>query len=155
MPYDAKVVANYFLELARRDGVPLTPLKLQKLVYLAHGWSLALRGQPLISQHAEAWRYGPVIPELYQAFKKFGGSPITERARVGENATELDEESKGLIASVWRRYKNLSAVQLSALTHEPGSAWYLSMRDSGPFGSSVIPDSLISDEFERRRNRQA
>jgi len=48
MAYDAKIVANYFLDLADRDHVFVSPLKLQKLVYLAHGWSLALRGRPLL-----------------------------------------------------------------------------------------------------------
>jgi uncharacterized phage-associated protein len=153
MVYDAKVVANYFLDLAERDRIPLGPLKLQKIVYLAHGWSLVLRGKPLIKQNVEAWRYGPVVPALYREFKEFGASPIRRRAKVPENI-ELDDDTKNLLDIVWERYKSLSGVQLSAITHEPNSAWALTMRDAGPFGTSTISDELIIDEFQRRRQQK-
>jgi uncharacterized phage-associated protein len=61
MPHEVKIVANDFLDLARRDGEILDPMKIQKLVYLAHGWHLALHGPALIKQQVEAWPYGPVI----------------------------------------------------------------------------------------------
>jgi uncharacterized phage-associated protein len=156
MAYDVRVVANYFLDLAARDHVFVSPLKLQKIVYLAHGWSLALRGQPLLKQSIEAWRYGPVIPALYREFKEFGGSAIVRKARLTENVQELDAETKKLIDAVWERYKSLSATQLSALTHEPGSAWDLTRREFRPLlpSTSVIPDDLIADEFERRRQQK-
>ena len=154
MAYDARIVANYFLDLANRDRILLSPLKLQKLVYLAHGWSLALRGKPLIRQNVEAWRYGPVIPELYQAFKNFGGSVISNKAVIREQAEQIDEDSQKLIGAVWEKYKNLSALQLSALTHEPGSAWDLVMNNPSFFGRPTINDDLIADEFQRRRQRR-
>ena len=40
MAYDARTIANVFLELGSRDGAHISPLKMQKLVYLANGWSL-------------------------------------------------------------------------------------------------------------------
>ena len=39
--YTVGAVANYFLEAGERDGVPITPLKLQKLVCIAYGFYLA------------------------------------------------------------------------------------------------------------------
>jgi uncharacterized phage-associated protein len=35
VPYDARLVANHFLELGQSQGAPISPLKMQKLVYLA------------------------------------------------------------------------------------------------------------------------
>jgi uncharacterized phage-associated protein len=152
MAYDARLVANEFLTLSVRDNIPLSPLKVQKLVYIAHGWSLVLRNEPLIKQSPEAWRYGPVIPELYQEFKRFGGSAITQKADIGTQE-EMDEESEGLIDAVWRKYKLFSASQLSTLTHEPGSAWQVTVKNLWPFQPLIISDALIADEFQRRQQR--
>jgi uncharacterized phage-associated protein len=151
MTYDARQVANYFIDRSQDDKIPITPLKLQKLVYLAHGWSLALRGEPLISQKPEAWKYGPVIPDLYHAFKKFGGSPVRDKAPfavVGKKEFSLADRQ--LLKSVWERYKGLSAGQLSTLTHEPGSAWQMTVTNSWPFEPLTISDALITEEFQRR-----
>ena len=55
--HDARVIAN---ALISRHGVnTLTPLQVQKLTYLCHGWTLGLYSQPLSRQQVEAWRWGP------------------------------------------------------------------------------------------------
>jgi len=153
----AKTVANYFLDLAWRDGVPIDPLKLQKLVYLAHGWSLVLLKRPLIREPFEAWNYGPVVPSLYRAFQKFGASPITEHAPEEPmgNPYGLDDQTKSLLDAVWGTYRKLNAIQLSMFTHEPGYAWDLTRRNGHmfPWGSSPIPNELIANEFTRRQQQ--
>jgi uncharacterized phage-associated protein len=127
-------------------------MKIQKLVYLAHGWNLALNGPALIKQEVQAWPYGPVIRTLYDEFKRYRASPITEKARVPEDAASLDENAKRLIQAVWSKYRPYSAIQLSMFTHEPGYAWDLTIKDRGPY--SIIPNEMIRDEFVRRRQRK-
>jgi len=68
MPLPSAAVANYFLDLGLRESIPITPLKLQKLVYFAHGWYLGFTGEPLLNEGIQAWEYGPVIPSLYHDF---------------------------------------------------------------------------------------
>lgn len=147
----AKIIASYFLELGRRDSVPIDPMKLQKLIYLAHGWSLVFLGRPLISDQIEAWQYGPVVPTIYQDFKRFGASAII--GATCESSYGLDEKTRSLLNEVWERYKPLSAIQLSMLTHEAGSAWDLVRRQTTvlPWGGPRIPNALIADEFTRRQ----
>ena len=79
-PLPAKAVANYFLDKAKNAHRPLTPMKLQKLVYIAHGWHLALFDASLIRERVQAWRWGPVIEDLYHEFKEFAKQPITRKA---------------------------------------------------------------------------
>jgi len=73
-------IANYFIELAKNDANLVSPMKLQKLVYFALGWCLALADKPLINEKVEAWQYGPVVGSLYREFKKYGNEGITSPA---------------------------------------------------------------------------
>jgi uncharacterized phage-associated protein len=121
--------ANFFLSKGAAEGVPIDPLKLQKLVYFAHGWHLAVTGEPLIDDPVEAWPYGPVIPILYREFKRFGSAPITQLAYATGPSGEFypplptDALTISVLEKVWEQYGRYSAVQLSNLSHEPGSPW--------------------------------
>lgn len=82
MKDNALSVANYFIELAQKDGKEIRPLKLMKLVYIAYGYALALLGRSIINQRfdkVEAWKLGPVIPSVYHSFKMYGNSNITKK----------------------------------------------------------------------------
>jgi uncharacterized phage-associated protein len=149
MAHEVQVIANNFLGLARRDNETLDPMKIQKLIYVAHGWNLAFTGNPLVKQAVEAWPYGPVIAELYREFKKFRALPITEDARVPIDDVPLNSREMDFLENVWSKYRHLSAIQLSRLTHEPGYAWDRTIKSCGPY--STIPNELIRDEFIRRR----
>ena len=70
--YDPIAVANFFIQKSIETGLEVTPMKLLKLVYIAHGWSLGLFGEPLIDEAVVAWTYGPVIPDLYKVLKDYG-----------------------------------------------------------------------------------
>ncbi len=144
MPYNPKAIADYFLDLAAQNGVELTPMKLQKLVYFANGWHLALRGEPLIDEQVQAWTHGPVIQTLYNAFRRYGVRPISAKAIqhswVGEpwpgrsecvshtpvvgDEPARDEFVKSFLDRIWDVYSKYSAIQLSNMTHEPGSPWH-------------------------------
>src|SRR5947209_5672014 len=80
MPFPAKAVANEFLSVAQQEGRGISPLKLQKLIYFANGWHLALRNDPLVNERFEAWQYGPVLRDLYLEFKLYGSKPIQKPA---------------------------------------------------------------------------
>jgi uncharacterized phage-associated protein len=90
-------IADYFIWLANDTGSFISNLKLQKLVYYAQAWHLALHHQPLFDEDFEAWIHGPVIPALYQEHKSFGWQPILKEAspKVPRKIFEfLDEVAK-------------------------------------------------------------
>ena len=74
--YPSAAIANEFLTLSFSDQKLVSPMKLLKLVYLAHGWHLAIKGKPLIDEQIQAWDYGPVIQNLYHEIKGFGCAGI-------------------------------------------------------------------------------
>jgi len=130
-PYDARTVANFILNLADASSMPLTQVKLYKIIYFAHGWYLSSWDKPLISQYFEAWEYGPVVRVLYSNFKLFKGGPIKSRAKkfnIYKNSIEEIEESISsldakFIGDVFSEYRNHTAWQLSDMTHVSGSPW--------------------------------
>lgn len=110
-------VANYFLALTDEDaGDAMSNLRLQKLVYYAQGFHLALRGQPLFAEPIEAWTQGPVVPELYERFKSYaaGAIPVAE---AGDAATDLPGKVKELLDEVYAVFGQFSAWKLRELTH--------------------------------------
>jgi uncharacterized phage-associated protein len=153
---DARLVANRFLELAAGEGHSLTPMQVLKLVYIAHGWSLGLDGAPLIEQPVEAWQYGPVIPELYNAVKKFGASTVQGPLPLGfgSRGDTLTPDQEALVNDVFKIYGNMGGLALSRITHAAGTPWSQTYKP-GNFGA-VISRDLIQDHYERlardRRN---
>ena len=165
MPYEAKAIANAFLELAKRKGADLSPLKLQSLVYYAHGWHLTLRGEPLIDEPIMARSYGPIIESLRHEFQEFGNDPIVrpalewavngDRPRRYAPSIENNHQSdiastRSLINKIWEVYGDFSAVKLSNMTHVMGSPWrriFEEYEGEIPEGTAIDPD-LIRDYFE-------
>jgi uncharacterized phage-associated protein len=134
-------VAQLLLDIAGEQEKPLTPMALLKLVYLCHGWMLGLYDRPLITEDVEAWKYGPVIPELYHALKKFGGQPVSNP--IEQDMPEFDDLESALIRRVFEVYGNNGLV-LSGLTHRPGTPWSATWER----GSSVIPNESIQQHFK-------
>ncbi|HEX8301435.1 Panacea domain-containing protein [Sphingomonas sp.] len=130
--HDARQVANFLLDHADSRGIKLTNMEVLKHIYFAHGWHLASRGEPLISNRVEAWEHGPVIRAVYDAFKSFGSGPIMSRAAILDWETgELTEargdfcaETTSLLRSTLDYYSGYGAFELSAITHEPGGPWH-------------------------------
>jgi len=114
MPSSADV-ANYFLNL-EGEGGEISNLKLQKLVYYAQGFSLALRGMPLFDEPIEAWMHGPVVPALYRQFRDRGSNPIPPDVAFDPEVLSVDE--RRLIEEVVGVYGQYSAWKLRQLTHE-------------------------------------
>lgn len=139
--HDARAVANKLLDLARKDGNQLTVMQIIKLVYFCHAWMLALYHRPLILQPIEAWRYGPVIRDVHQSFKKYRDAPIKSNARVKSGAFEEEEEY--IIGQVYQKYGYLSGIRLSQLTHAQGTPWQQVWAMNGH--SSIIPNWMMEN----------
>lgn len=144
----AVTLANKFIDLAKRDSVPLTNMQLQKLVYIAHGWALALLGEGgLIYDPVEAWQWGPVIPSLYHNLSKYGAGEVDAPIPDVFAAQKLSASEKNLIHSVWRSYGRMSGFKLSTITHQDNTPWSRTVKDFGL--RSVIPESYIADHYRQ------
>lgn len=149
--YDSRAVARQLLALAHERGEALTPMQVIKLVYIAHGWMLGLYHRPLIKDEVQAWQYGPVIPRLYNAVRKFKSGPVD--ANISANDERIDEQAQSIIRQVYDRYGKFSGPALSRMTHAPNTPWAQTYEHGG-FGIA-IPLDLIEDHYAKLGNRPA
>ncbi len=108
-------IANYFIDLANQTGSFISNLKLQKLVYYAQAWHLALYDEPLFEEDFQAWIHGPVIPSLYQKYKSFGWQPIDE-----DVTPQLPNNIREFLNEVAGEYFACDAYELERMTHAEG-----------------------------------
>lgn len=160
-PYDARAIANLMLDEAEREGIVVTNLALQKLLYFAHGIRLRQSKSPLVSGYFEAWQYGPVHPATYRAFKSSGAAPITARAvgkdpltgRARQLQTPDDADIVQLVRDVVRSYGRLSPGRLVDLSHAKNSPWHYIVdkaRTDVALGMR-IPDNVIQERFHHHK----
>ena len=69
-------IEDYFIALSNSVQSLITNMKLQKLMYYAQAWHLAVIGDELFSDDFQAWIHGPVIPALYDKYKAYQWNPI-------------------------------------------------------------------------------
>jgi len=148
-------IANFFIEKAVSSGKPLTNMQAVKLTYIAHGWYLGLAGEPLIDELAQAWRYGPVIPSVYEEFKSYGRNPITKPASQVLNSDPAsnrlsNDELTPFLDKIWEAYGKYSGSALSDMTHRPGTPWdEVYNRQGGKENRDVyIPNDLIQRHYK-------
>lgn len=154
MLLNPKSIANFFLELAESQGEKISPMKLQKLVYYAHGWYAGHTNRPLIDESVEAWQYGPVIPSLYHEFKRFGAGMITSKACSGEYfdpapvPSPSDEGLRKFLTSIWKSYGKFTGIALSEMTHAKGTPWEQTWNANPGVKGVDIPFEKIAEHFK-------
>lgn len=132
--YSSIAVANYFVKKSMDGSLPgLTLMKLIKLCYIANGWRMALTdGDPLIGDPVQAWKYGPVYPEIYREFQDYRdpkaiinkfGQLSSGRANRNRFPEVDDPETIEFLDLIVELYGNQTAYQLSDLTHREGTPW--------------------------------
>lgn len=124
----------------------VTNLQLQKLLYIAHMFSLGMGKGRIIDGNFEAWDYGPVEPSLYHKVKAFGSKPIPDIFPV-EPYKEGDPEYD-IIKQVIDAVGDAPASKLVAITHWENGAWAKNYQPG--VRGIIIPDEDIKEEYDAR-----
>lgn len=138
--YSVYDIANYFLFKAERDNELLSNLKLQKLIYYSQGLHLALFGIPIFTEKIRAWNYGPVVPELYAAYKEYGagGIPCDDKF----DPKSIDKKTRSFLKEVYEAFGQFSAVRLMGLSHTD-QCW----RDAHP--NKIITHKAMQNDLKK------
>ena len=118
----ASQVAEYFIRRGVEVDDMIGGLKLQKLLYYAQGFHLAIEGEPLFKDRIKAWRHGPVVPGVWQKYRHVTPQPDYDlRLKFSKDQLELLDE-------VWNVYGCYSGWMLRNMTHEE-PPWLETERD--------------------------
>lgn len=138
--------ADFLLSESREQGEILTNLKLQKLLYYAQAWFLALEDRALFSEDFQAWAHGPVLPSQYRRFREFAWRPLTVEVAAPQIA---DEAVRLHLESIIEEFGTETAVALERMTHRE-SPW-IDARNGLPNGAAS--DARISKESMKKYYR--
>jgi uncharacterized phage-associated protein len=108
-------VTDFLLVESRERGEVLTNLKLQKLIYYAQAWYLALRSAPIFDEDMQAWVHGPVLPSQYHRFSHFKWQPIV--AEIGHPEIG-DADVQSHLFEIIEVFGTETAVDLERMTHQ-------------------------------------
>lgn len=131
-----------------------THLELEKIMYFSYCEYLREYHSPMFLEEFEAWRYGPVIPEVYHEFKKYSRSKIKindkDKLLVWSKIMKFKSYDKLLrvIDKTLEEYGKCTARQLVDKSHEKDSPWYIVYRD-GEGKNNKIPKELIEEFLEK------
>jgi uncharacterized phage-associated protein len=111
-------VAKYLLSLVDDEkGQIISNLALQKLLYYCQGYYLGSTGEKLFEEDIIAWRYGPVVPTVYEEYKRNECRALPTNELTNEIVNKMTKEQREIIETVFDYYKGYSAIGLMEKTH--------------------------------------
>ena len=151
MNMSVHAIADYFiLKVDREAGDNITHLKLQKLIYYAQAWYLAMFDKALFNNKIEAWLHGPVCREIYERFRNRSWNPIPASAIISASSA-IDDETQAFLDEIWEIYGQYSATKLEKMTHE--EAPWLEARNGiqpGNPSQTLIHEKSMRDYYKTR-----
>lgn len=151
MSYTIKDVAEYYLKIVDREsGSSITPLKLQKILYYTQGFYLALHETELFPEEFQAWTHGPANPQIYDTYKIYGYSAISEPE---DYENPFDVDTIKFLNNVWETFGIYDAKYLEELTHQE-TPWILARGNCKPGEkcTNIITKESMKDFFKQKLN---
>lgn len=138
--YPVLDIARYIVDYCYNQGKPISNLKLQKMLYLIWIDFYKETGEYLFKENIYAWKYGPVVPEVYYEFCVYGGMPIYEEVEINPELKKCKERYV-IQGSIDNYIKDLP-YDLVSRTHQKDMPWD-KIYNKGEGANCIIPFSLI------------
>lgn len=120
IPMNRALDIAYFL-IAQSGERGISNLKLQKMLYFVQRNEIQ-NGRIAFQDRIEAWKFGPVIPNVYYEFSGRGSLPIT--ANEIPYVPQLDENLGNIITEIFNQWFDRDVWEMVRATHREGGAWF-------------------------------
>lgn len=145
--YSADDIATLVIIWCNLYNIPITNLKLQKLLYFIQGEYARRTSRRLIEEDFYAWQLGPVIPALYSKYALYSSTPIPRR--VCPVKTSIPPNVLRIIENILAKYAHRATWDLVNLSHCQ-APWKYNYQIFG--NRSIIPYRDIEKYFREDRN---
>lgn len=135
--YTAVGISYYVVDKCMCDGLPISNLQLQKILYYLQKKFLQNHSS-LFEDDFVAWQFGPVIEDVYYNYCIFGSMPIRRRYIV-----DVEQKIKRIIDPIIEEKRRLNPWEMVHETHKKNGAWY-TVYSEGNGNGKIIPKSLIA-----------
>lgn len=160
--YKVETIASFFINKANNVEIDekvyegISHLKLQKILYFSQAVFLVVKWESAFDEEIYAWKYGPVIEEIYETFSRERSkwnTPLSKEDILDKDFnTIIEVKDKKLLLDVWKEFGQYSANQLVQITHSHSpwkdafnildSMWWLSS-----WNKSIIEKSVIKNYY--------
>ena len=149
--HDSRAIANKLILKGFNDFKLFTQIQIIKMVYFCHAWMLGLYRKPLFWDPVMAWKYGPVIVNVYEGLKHYGKEPVIHpiESDIGNVFRSVCSDlEENVIEQVYAIYGDADGMFLSALTHAKDTPW--DQIWSNYQRNAHIPNSMIQKYYEQK-----
>lgn len=143
--YHSSLVANKILCKGFTVKRDITPMQLQKILYLVAIQHKRATGEDLLNEYFMIWETGPVIPSIFRQFEAFGKKPIRKYAKdsFGEGEVIRTSALDHVINIVLAATQGLTGAELAQTLRGENSAWFNAY---GKGQKHISPEDLATDE---------
>ena len=138
--YSSFDIAKRIINWCNGNSIPITNLKLQKLLYFAQGEFFKNQKARLINEDFYAWELGPVIPRVYSLYAMFSSTSIPKQTE----SESFTEEVLNQIEETLMKYARISTWDLVEISHNQ-DPWKYTHQVFG--NKAIIPYESIAEYF--------
>lgn len=138
--YDVVELSKKVISIANENGIYITNLQLQKIMYYIQGNFMKNYGIKAFDEPIECWPYGPVIKRVWRLFNVFGRNPV----RYPESSLVITDSEYKLILDILKEKTQLNIWDLVEETHNE-----LPWKKANSQGKTILSDADMKEFFCR------
>lgn len=146
----AQDIANYLIGYSHEHKIPIDNFRLQKYLFYAQGWHLAVSDEKLFDDKFQAWIHGPVVRKIYDIFSSFKSKNIDRSPAVFEPPIDMIAFLKKFVID---KYFHLDSSVLYKMVHDEDA--YKSARGNLPEdarSNEELDEEVMHLSFRKRYN---
>lgn len=153
MEYSPLTIAHFFTKKANESKIPwteysesMTNLRVQKLIYFAHAYSLSTWMWKLVNESFQAWKFWPVLESLYHYIKdNVWEWDSNINIDVFKDIKKIQPADKTLLSNIRDSFDKFTTKELVEISHEH---WPWKDYFQADVRNILIPDKDIEKQFK-------